>query len=368
MNFDPERVENELAEIQKQSSPTEARTVILNLLVISNEETRPWAERALGAVLGKRAARVIHIVETDADESDISLSARCYLDHEHKSVCFQEVLIENGSDNVGAAPGSWTPLLIRDIPVYVLWLTPFSGRQALLDHVQEQADKLIIDSEYAAAGGDSPGRIRGAATGIMLPEGFGVSDLTWQRMLPLRRVTAHVFDPPELESALFELEAVELEGGPPMYGALYLAWLANRLGWQPASQPGQTGDKGAADGGAARGGTEPGTARDGQAGSDDDRALDRTHRYLDQQGREVTTTHHTQRDIEEGLSVTMRFFDRKNIELSAKPGGCVWIEGDAGDSHSEAFTVPSAGEMLLGEIDAARNETLYIEAFSLIAG
>ncbi|MFO8064038.1 MAG: glucose-6-phosphate dehydrogenase assembly protein OpcA [Spirochaetota bacterium] len=347
MNFDPERVESELAEIQKQSSPTEARTVILNLLVVSNEETRPWAERALGAVLGKRAARVIHIVETDGEKSEISLSARCYLDHEHKSVCFQEVLIENGSDKVGAAPGSWTPLLIRDIPVYVLWLTPFSGRQALLDHVQEQADKLIIDSEYAVGAGDTPRDIYRAATGVMPGEGFGISDLTWQRMLPLRSITAHLFDPPELASSLFELETVELEGGPPMYGALYLGWLANRLGWQPIAPRQETGG---ANGGEDR---ENGPAS--------------TRRYRDQQGREVATVHRAPASLTEGLSLTMRFFGREHIDLSAKPDGCVWIEGAGEESHSEAFTVPGDGEMLLAEIDAARNETLYIAAFGLIA-
>ncbi|MFO7780780.1 MAG: glucose-6-phosphate dehydrogenase assembly protein OpcA, partial [Spirochaetia bacterium] len=271
MTFDPEQIETELAEIQKRSSPTEARTVILNLLVVSDEESRPRAEQALGAVLGKRAARVIHIVDGQRGESDISLSARCYLDHERKSVCFQEVLIENGSDGVGAAPGSWTPLLIRDIPVYVLWLASFGPRPALLDHVQEQADKLIIDSEYAVAAGDTTGEIFGAVSGVMLPEGFRVSDLTWQRTLPLRRVTAHTFDPEEHARALFDLESVELSGAPPMFAALYLGWIASRLGWQAGEDDGRSSTGGEADsaGGGTRGGAgspRPGGGRGESSG------------------------------------------------------------------------------------------------------
>lgn len=346
MTFDPERIESELAEIQKRNSPTEARTVILNLLVVSDETTRARAEQALGAVLGTRAARVVHLVETARAESSISLSARCYLDAERKSVCFQEVLIENGADGVGDAPGSWTPLLIRDIPVYVLWLRQLGSRRALLDHVQEQADKLIIDSEYAAAAGDSPAAIHEAVTGVMVPEGFRVSDLTWQRALPLRRATAHVFDAPARARALAELEAVELRGAAPMYGALYLAWIASRLGWRPAAR-----DAGAADtsGAAASPGPDDAAARS----------------YVDPQGRRVRTVHLGAAGPEEGLTVTCRFFDREAIVLAAEPDGCVAVEG-GDEAACEVFSVPADGDMLLDEIDAARNEALYVAAFDLI--
>ncbi len=381
MTFDPEQIETELAEIQKRNSPTEARTVILNLLVVSDEESRPRAEQALGAVLGKRAARVIHIVDGKRGDSDISLSARCYLDHDRKSVCFQEVLIENGGDGVGAAPGSWTPLLIRDIPVYVLWLASFGPRSSLLDHVQEQADKLIIDSEYAAAAGDTTEKIFDAVSGVMLPEGFRISDLTWQRTLPLRRVTAHLFDTEEHARALFDLESVELSGAPPMFAALYLGWIASRLGWQPETRgdeargheaPGRGGTAGGAGipgggagtpGGAGRapggagipgsGGGSPGSA----GGAVDARA------YLDRQSRAVRTVHRQPATLEQPISVAFRFFEREGIGLTAQPGGCVTVTGTGTEVPCEVFNVAADGEMLLGEIDAARTEGPYIAAF-----
>ncbi|NBB90287.1 MAG: hypothetical protein GVY23_03655 [Spirochaetes bacterium] len=385
MTFDPEQIETELAEIQKRNSPTEARTVILNLLVVSDEKSRPRTEQALGAVLGKRAARVIHIVDGKQGESDISLSARCYLDYERKSVCFQEVLIENGADGVGAAPGSWTPLLIRDIPVYVLWLASFGPRPALLDHVQEQADKLIIDSEYAAAAGDATGEIFWAVSGVMLPEGFRISDLTWQRTLPLRRVTAHTFDAEEPAGALFDLEAVELSGAPPMFAALYLGWIASRLGWQPEeggrdNTRGRAGEGGARGGAGSNGGTRGGDAANpgasgagagagspgggAGAGSPGDGALPRArHAYLDRQGRAVRTLHREAASLGERISITFHFFGREMIRLSVEPGGCVSVTGTGTEVPCEVFNVAADGEILLGEIDAARNEGLYLAAF-----
>ena len=353
MNFDPERVESELAEIQRKSSPTEARTVILNLLVVSEEDSRPRAERALGAVLGKRAARVIHIVDTDGEESDISLSARCYLDYERKSVCFQEVLIENGSDGVGAAPGSWTPLLIRDIPVYVLWLSRFSEREPLLDHVQEQADKLIIDSEHAITAGDTAADVHRAVSGVMLPEGFSVSDFTWQRTRPLRRATAHLFDQEELADALFDLASVETEGAPLMFSALYQAWIAGRLGWQLEH--------------AASAGPNPTPADSGKPTAGSEGRTGTVRRYTDRQGRRVQTGCINVGELESGFSVTMSFFSHKPIVLTVREDGCVEVAGGGGGEHvREIIRTPSDGEMLLSEIDAAGNENLYIDAFDLI--
>ncbi|MFP4010844.1 MAG: glucose-6-phosphate dehydrogenase assembly protein OpcA [Spirochaetaceae bacterium] len=359
MNFDPGHIERELAEIQKRSSPTEARTAILNLLVVTDEQSRSRAEQALGAVLGKRAARVLHITDSPGQTSDISLSARCYLDHEHKSVCFQEVLVENGDDGVGAAPGSWTPLLIRDIPVYVLWLADFTSRSVLLAHVREQADKLIFDTERALAAGDPPHAVREAVVTPTFAGEYAVSDFSWRRSLPLRRATAHSFDPAERTEALSQLRRVELHGGPRAYGGLYLAWIASRLGWQPASGRDANSD----------------TDRDGghQGGDRENLEGPVTGRYSDREGRIAETVHQPHEAAEQGLTVSFAFFDRPVFELKARSDGCI-IEPDAQEETAsehraaEAFNVPADGQILLQEIDAAGNDPLYLSALELFAG
>ncbi len=85
--------------------------------------------------------------------------------------------------------------------------------------------------------------------------------------------------------------------------------------------------------------------------------------YLDRQGRAVRTVHREAASLEERISVTFRFFEREAIGLSAEPGGCVSVTGTGTEVPCEVFNVAADGEMLLGEIDAARNEGLYLAAF-----
>jgi hypothetical protein len=85
--------------------------------------------------------------------------------------------------------------------------------------------------------------------------------------------------------------------------------------------------------------------------------------YLDRQGRAVQTLHRKAASLEERISVTFRFFEREPIGLSAEPGGCVSVTGTGTEVPCGVFNVAADGEMLLGEIDAARNEGLYLAAF-----
>jgi len=153
MTVDVVAVEKELARIQRELTNSEVRTSLFNLVVFSRNAAETMASEALNYLLGKRAARVIHIVSDPAAdgeiESRLDVSARCYVDAERKSVCFQEIVITNGSDGAGGAPGSWVPLLVRDIPTIILWLDTLRDRREVLAHAQEQAEKVLVDTEHS---------------------------------------------------------------------------------------------------------------------------------------------------------------------------------------------------------------------------
>ena len=154
MIVDVVAVETELTRIQRELTSSEVRTSLLNLVVFSPDAEKAMANDALNYLLGKRAARVIHIVNAGTGDSRLDVSARCFVDAERKSVCFQEIVITSGADGAGGAPGSWVPLLVRDIPTFVFWLDTMSDKQDLLAHATEQADKLLLDTEQSLALGD----------------------------------------------------------------------------------------------------------------------------------------------------------------------------------------------------------------------
>lgn len=315
LTFDHQQIEKELKRIQQQSAPTEARTTILNLLVFADMSDREEAERALGFVLGKRAARIILVVNSKTAESSIAVSARCYLDPERRSVCLQEVIVENGQDGLGAAVNSWSPLLIRDIPVYAWWRLDIDPENELLRSIQELADKVVVDTEAGYEGDEIFSRV------LSLHDRFAmaISDFAWLRLQDLRLLIARAFDSQEMVARLSSLEKVSLSGAPPAYARLLIGWLASRLGWRKVGEMQFLGSGG--DIKIVFGPASP------------DYALELSFRFR------------------EGDAVTLRSHD-----------GTIAVEGAVGSPYECVFSAPTPGELLLRNIDSAYSESLYLEA------
>lgn len=313
--FDHQQIEEELQRIQQQSAPTEARATILNLLVFADKNDREETERALGYVLGKRAARIILVVNSDVAESNVAVSARCYLDPDRRSVCLQEVIVENGQDELGAAVNTWSPLLIRDIPVYAWWRQELSPEDRLLRSIQELADKVIIDTEAAFDGDETLRRA------LALHDRFAmaVSDFTWLRLQDLRLLTARSFDTEELLSRLTNLKALSVSGAPPAFSRLYVGWLASRLGWQRIDE-----GRFAGPGGDIAVSLGEGTA-------------------------------------EYNLEVTFGFRGGDPVSFRSR-GGTAVVQGPSSAAPECVFAVPESGELLLRNIDSAYSEFLYLDA------
>ena len=313
--FDHRQIEEELNRIQQQSAPTEARATILNLLVFADMTDREEAERALGYVLGKRAARIILVVNSEAAESSVAVSARCYLDPERRSVCLQEVIVENGRDHLGAAVNSWSPLLIRDIPVYAWWRLNIDPENELLRSIQELSDKVVVDTEAAYAGDETLSRA------LALHDRFAmaISDFAWLRLQDLRLLIARAFDSEELVARLSSIEEISLSGAPPAYARLLVGWLASRLGWRKTEGATFLGPGG--------------KIAVGFGSASPDYALEISFGFR------------------EGNPVTLRTQD-----------GTVAVEGAAGAPYECIFSVPTPGELLLRNIDSAYSESLYLDA------
>jgi len=226
--FDPEKIERDLRILEREYSLTETRTVLFNLVIFANrEELAPIEENLLIPLLGKRAARIIRISLGHSGETSVSVSARCAPDREDMGVCFQEILIENGSDDAGVAPGSWSAFLIRDLPVYVLWHTPLPEADSIgpLSFAREQADKFLLDGEYFLQKDlplkDYIQRVRKQ----LIDAGVQVSDFTWERIRPLRIFTAQVFDQKALMDLLPHVTSLEVSGPSPLSRFYYSSWV-----------------------------------------------------------------------------------------------------------------------------------------------
>jgi len=328
VKVDVQQVEMELARIQRELTSSEVRASLFNLVVHSSDVHRAQADAALTYLLGKRAARVIHVVNQDVAESSLEVSARCTIDAERKGVCFQEIVITNGRDGAGGALGSWTPLLVRDIPTYVLWLNAIRRHDPLFDLVQTQVDKLILDSDRALELGDSEERVLATLRTAAVARSVPLADFAWKRLRPYRQLAADAFSG-EAVQQLERIESVTIHGLSPAGSRLYGLWLAERLGW---SKP------------------EFATAAD---------------HYTAPDGRTVTV----RRDPgSPGCDQEIEFLltDGRSVDLRTTRSGCADIDGADGEEHREMVAVPAEGEILLEEVDAVYADSLYRSALALM--
>jgi hypothetical protein len=265
-------------------------------------------ETSLQYLLGKRPARIITIRRARSAQTEVWVSGRCFPDRRNRGVCFEEVHIESGDDGVGADPGAWSPLVIRDLPVFA-WMP---------DNFQEEAtdwtpalrgsagliDKLLVDSSRSdgqeAATMRALQDLRESAA-----DGFHVSDFAWRRGKVLREQSARAFDPAEMRPLLPSVKAVRLYGGSKMEAWLYFQWLDARL------------------------------------------------------GRHVEAEHALEGPLTEGFRLTFTIEGVPEVDIGCTRGGCLSRGEEKG-----AYRFPSDGEILLEEVDTLSRDSVFSEVLS----
>jgi len=314
--LDPRAIEEEILRIrERESNPYSSgvKTNIFTLLIFrSTDPDAPRAsdhvEAALQFLLGKRPARIITIHQAHAPKTEVWVSGRCYPDRRNRGVCFEEVRIDSGDDGVGADPGAWAPLVIRDLPVFAWmpdalaaaagqWTPALRGAAGLID-------KLVVDSsrggEELAAVIDALGRIRDATS-----DAFLVSDFSWRRSKVLREQAARAFDPPEMRGLLPRVRSARLYGGSRMEAWLFLQWLSSRL------------------------------------------------------QRVIPGEHAWEGPLHEGFRLTITVEGAADVEIGCTKGGCIERGEDKG-----AYRFPAVGEVLLEEVDTLARDAVFREVLS----
>ena len=316
--FDPAKIERELAVLEREKSGSGTRATLFNLAVFAPEEAAGRIESLLAFLLGKRAARVIRVVLDAPGASRVGVSARCVPDREDRGVCFQEILVENGPDNAGIAPGTWPALLVRDIPVYAVWLEALGARPELLEQLGEFADKLIIDSEYSTRRGDEPAGMYRRILDYSRRHVLAVSDFAWRRTAGARIQTARLFDEVEDEDVFDKIGTVRLAGFSPAAARLYKAWLTGRLGWLGAGPE-----------------------------------------YRNENGGRVSFVERSE-SAAGSLEITFAAGPGRDLKVRLDPDGLT--EFQAGGCKRGSVLLPSDGEILLREVDVPSADAGFLSA------
>jgi hypothetical protein len=337
----PEDIEREIQRQIAAASATRTKASLFNLVIFRRAFSRDPSAEALGYLLGRRPARLILIESGTDGPAEAFVSARCHPDPKNLELCFQEIRIQGGSDDVGRDPGFWSPLLIRDIPVYVWWLEELRGLDGALGRLAPFADRFLGDSTFAEERGEDPVTALQALAERVHAAGLPCADVSWHRTFALRLGTARLFDPPAAREALGRIRQIRLEGGRRVEGLLYFLWLASRLGWSPQRV----------------GGAEA--------------------TMLDGRGNEVRLRHERIAALEQGMRVQVELQDGQTLALecpgrapAAQAGegsGCGLLSGPGERREHVALRVPTPGEVLLREVDRHATDPIYADVLGLFA-
>lgn len=327
LSVDPVAIEREIQKQISMVSATAARASLFTLVIFKEAFTPGPADSALNFLLGKRPGRIILVESGFEGDSRAHVSARCDPRLKNIEVCFQEIHIHNGQDDIGRDPAFWGPLIIRELPAYIWWLESFLPFPELLRQAEELADRFFIDGVFQEALGISPPRLyRELAARWEYGSNTPYSDFAWAGTYPLRKAAARLFEPETERKNLHLIEAVHLENGSRAEGFLFFLWLASRLGWE---------------------------AR----GREENRISAR-----DSQRREVNFTHTPGAPLNQGYVMEFHLRDGRRYMIECGQNGLLCLSRPETQSQPLRFQMPTTGEILLQELDSPHPDPLFFEA------
>lgn len=217
---------------------TLARTRVLTLVVVaSRPET---AERAMDAVLklaARHPSRTLVLAfgdPTGPAEVDARVQAHCHLFGGSSEVCTEQIYLRLGGESCQHPAAVTAPLLLHDLPVALWWTDDPALGSRPFGELVAQADRLVVDSGLFR----DDGRARLVGLAAEAKRGLEIHDIGWMRLELWRELLASLFDDPVLAPFLGGVGRVRLSVARPgslvriSRAALYLGWLASRLGWR----------------------------------------------------------------------------------------------------------------------------------------
>lgn len=230
-----EEIERELARLRMNDDGTMSlRASVLNLIVVTDEDSAPDVTRSVSELAGRFPSRAIVLIsdpEEDEAKLEFSLSTFCSIRDGGTHVCAEQVTVHAEGSPAHHLESLAGPLLIPDLPTFLWYPGSFSPRSPEFAVMAALADRVILNS---AASESSEGCLRDLAGLIEEPRTPAIGDLQWVALTPWRTMLSELFGSPERAGALDEVYRVEVLYGPggESRTLLLVGWLAATLGWR----------------------------------------------------------------------------------------------------------------------------------------
>jgi glucose-6-phosphate dehydrogenase assembly protein OpcA len=229
------RLERELREMwaPRPGEPTKARACTMNLVVVTEAPALAAAYTSvIDEVTRSIPARAI-VVGLDPDSPAVTLdgdaTAVCALEGKNV-VCSERLNLTARGKICGRVVSAIDALRVPEMPTTIVWLGRWRAEAKAFTELAEGAQRIVIDSSHSGL----PSLF---ALARWSKDKVHVADLAWTRLAVWQEMAARFFDSPRLREHASHVRGVTIhqasEPGAPLgaEGALFLGWLATRLGW-----------------------------------------------------------------------------------------------------------------------------------------
>jgi glucose-6-phosphate dehydrogenase assembly protein OpcA len=229
-----EQIEHELGRLRMNEDGTLGlRASVLNLIVVTDEESAESVTRSVSNIAGRYPSRAIVLI-SDPEEGETNiefqLAAFCSVRGGGGQVCAEQITVHAEGPPAEHLESLAGPLLLSDLPVFLWYPGPFSPSSVEFAGMAALADRIILDS---AAAGDCETSLREISGLLDEPETPAFGDLQWVHLSPWRTLVAELFSSPERAGELERLRGIEILHAPDgeCRALLFVGWLASTLGW-----------------------------------------------------------------------------------------------------------------------------------------
>ncbi len=236
----PAQVQSELSRLwETLETKNTTRASLFNLIFFTEKNHRTSYFRKVAEKAIQRFPSRVIFITTDRQAKDSSLKTEVSILTSSKGECdvaCDYIQIEAEGDADQKIPFLVLPLLLPDLPVYLIWAEDPKKNDPLCNELAHLAERLIFDSEitenfahFAKSVLDNQAAIQCA-----------VADLNWARIEDLRDLFSMVFYSPDKLEKIQRTQTIDIlynaEETPffchTKIQSIYLqSWLACQLGW-----------------------------------------------------------------------------------------------------------------------------------------
>ena len=214
-----------------------ARASVLNLIVVTDEESAEGVTRVINELSGRYPSRAIVLISDPEEERtnlDVGLAVFCNTRGGGANVCAEGVTLHVEGPPAGHLESFAGPLLIPDLPVFLWYPNGDIPASPRCDGMSALAGRIVLDT---GAADDLEGSLRAVAHLVGHEESPAVGDLQWSALSPWRSLVTDLFAPPERAGELQKIRRVEVQYAPDAgsRALLFSGWLSSCLGWRPES-------------------------------------------------------------------------------------------------------------------------------------